>query len=119
MGIKEKIKELRAEKGLSQYEASQKLDVARYTYANWEQGRAEPSIDDLIKLADFFGCTTDYLMGRTDDFGNVVVSNGQLTDQLPLDEQKLLRAYRAMPDMAKRKIVDDAEFYAYEYQKTK
>ena len=118
MQISEKIKELREIRNESQNKVSLALNIPRYTYANWEQGRSEPSANDLVKLADYYDVTVDYLLGREDDFGNVV-SSGQLTDQLKSDEQKLLRAYRAMPDVAKRKIVDDAEFYAYEYQKSK
>ena len=113
-----RLKELRKEKGFLQSEIAKKLSKTTTCICDWERGRTQPSIEDLSKLADFFNCSIDYLVGREDDFGNVV-SSSQLTDQLKSDEQKLLRAYRAMPDVAKRKIVDDAEFYAYEYQKSK
>ena len=116
--LHENLRELRKNKNLNQTIVAKYLGVQYYTLGKWEQGRAEPSANDLVKLADYYDVTVDYLLGREDDFGNVV-SSGQLTDGLPLDEQKLLRAYRAMPDVAKRKIVDDAEFYAYEYQKSK
>lgn len=46
-----KLKELRTEKGLSQKEMSKRLLIAVSTYANWEQGRTEPSLYHLIMLA--------------------------------------------------------------------
>lgn len=44
------LKELRAEKDLSQKEVAERLGVAVSTYANWEQGRTEPSIYDIFNL---------------------------------------------------------------------
>lgn len=49
-----RLKELRAEKGLSQNETAQKLGCAVSTYANWEQGRREPSIYDIYHLMYVF-----------------------------------------------------------------
>ena len=113
-----KIAEIRKEKGISQKDLAKTLNISPGNLCEWEKGRVEPNIESLKKLAEIFETSVDCILGLEDDFGNVV-SSGQLTDQLKSDEQKLLRAYRAMPDVAKRKIVDDAEFYAYEYQKSK
>lgn len=46
----ERLKDLRQEKGLSQKSVANKLGVAVSTYANWEQGRTEPSIYDIYNL---------------------------------------------------------------------
>jgi len=61
--FKERLLELRKEKGLSQDEVSLQLDISRSTYANWEQGRREPDIAGLIMLAKFFMVSVDYLVG--------------------------------------------------------
>ena len=66
-----KSKELRQGLELTQEFVAEQIGVKRYTYAKWEQGRAEPSMQDLRKLADFFDVSIDYLLGRTDDFGYV------------------------------------------------
>lgn len=50
----EKLKDLRAEKRLSQKAVSEKLGVAPSTYANWEQGRTEPCINDIYRLLEVF-----------------------------------------------------------------
>lgn len=51
----------------SQQDLAAALGVAQSTVANWECGRREPNHETTVKLADFFGVTVDYLMGRSDD----------------------------------------------------
>ena len=48
------IKRLRKNKGLKQQEIAELLGVKRNTYSDWENGKTEPSFDNLFKLADFF-----------------------------------------------------------------
>ena len=48
--FKMRLKEIREEQDLSQKEVAEKLGVAVSTYANWEQGRTEPSIYDIFNL---------------------------------------------------------------------
>lgn len=55
---------LRRQKKLTQQEMAQFLKVSKPTYNHYETGCTEPNIDTLIKLADFFGCSVDYLLGH-------------------------------------------------------
>ncbi len=64
--ISERIKELRLAMNYSQVELATKLSVTKQTVSNWENDNIQPSIDVLIKLSNFFGVTTDYLLGRDD-----------------------------------------------------
>lgn len=64
--ISERLKDLRAEKNLSQNQLCEQLGIARTTYANYEQGTREPSIEMIILFCNFFGVSADYLIGRTD-----------------------------------------------------
>ena len=59
-----RLAELRNAKGLTQQEIADLLNVSRAAYAQWETGRRTPEADTLVRLADFFGVTTDYLYGR-------------------------------------------------------
>lgn len=59
-----RLKELREEKKLTQQEVADYLSMSRSTYAQYEIGRREPDFGTLSKLADFFGVTGDYLLGR-------------------------------------------------------
>ncbi|WP_297425834.1 helix-turn-helix domain-containing protein [Clostridium sp.] len=56
---------LRKERNLTQEELADKLHVSRSGYAHYEAGDRKPSIDILIIIADFYGTSLDYLMGRT------------------------------------------------------
>lgn len=65
--FKERIKELRKEKKVTMAKlAAEALGYGSTAIANYESGRNEPSIDDLIKLATYFGVTIDYLVGASD-----------------------------------------------------
>ena len=59
------IKKLRTEYGYSQKDLAALLNVAQNTISNWENGTREPDNKTLIKLSEIFNCTTDYLLGRT------------------------------------------------------
>ncbi|MBS7301142.1 MAG: helix-turn-helix transcriptional regulator [Eubacteriales bacterium] len=60
----ENLKKLRKEKGLSQEEMAAKLNVVSRTYGSWERNEREPDFSTLCKIADFFGVSTDYILGR-------------------------------------------------------
>ena len=64
MSMGQKIQNLRQSKGLSQEQLAEKLDVSRQSVSKWESGAARPETEKLIALADLFGVTTDYLLGR-------------------------------------------------------
>lgn len=61
-----RIKELRLSYNLNQVQFANKLSVAKQTVSNWENNNIQPSIDMLLKISDFYGVTTDYLLGRDD-----------------------------------------------------
>lgn len=60
------IKDIRTRKGLTQAEVASALGVSSVVYSRYETGSRQPSIDILIQLADIFGVTVDYLLGRQD-----------------------------------------------------
>ncbi len=62
--IKERLKRLRKENGVSQKEVADYIGVSVSAYSNYEQGIREPSLDVLLKLSDFFDTTCDYLLGK-------------------------------------------------------
>lgn len=60
-----RLKLLREETGLTQEELAKKLNISRGTYAHYETGKREPGFETLSLLADFFGVTIDYLLGKS------------------------------------------------------
>ena len=60
----ERLKELRLKKKLLQKDVADYLGVNRTTYVKYETGASQPDNDTLSRLADFFGVSVDYLLGR-------------------------------------------------------
>ena len=95
-----KLFELRTEKGLSQREAARILKISQGTYNNWENGKTQPSIEQLITLSAFFEVSVDYIIGNTDDYGGIVVK-----DTRREEEESVLRFYRNLKPEAKRALL--------------
>ena len=66
LALNENIKNLRISHGLNQVEFAKNLCVTKQCVSNWENDNVVPSIDMLCKIADFFGVSTDYLLGRSE-----------------------------------------------------
>ncbi len=90
-----RLKELRLENGLTQKELGEIIGVVQTVAGKYERGALEPSLTGLKKLADYFKCSIDYLVGREDDFGNISVPMNA-GEQLSPTEKKLLEEYRKL-----------------------
>ena len=66
MKFQERIKELRKQKNMSQMELSKATGLSQSAIAKWELGKTEPTATAIVVLAEFFGETTDYLLGVID-----------------------------------------------------
>lgn len=64
--LNENIKQLRVSCGMNQVEFSRLLGVTKQCVSNWENDNVLPSIDMLVKIADCFKVSTDFLLGRSD-----------------------------------------------------
>ena len=62
MIFSEKLQLIRKNKGLTQEELAEKLDVSRQAVAKWESGQAYPDISNLIQISNLFNVTVDYLV---------------------------------------------------------
>mgnify|MGYP005803758959 FL=1 len=111
MSIGKKIRELRLEHNLLQRELAKEIHIAPNTLSQFETGQANPSYEVLSLIADFFQCSTGYLLGREDDFGNVVVQT-EKPAPLPQDEQELLNIYQALSPAHRSQILEYARYFA-------
>lgn len=100
-----RLKEIRIENGKTQQDIVNYLHCSYNKYASWEQGRTQPSIEDLIILADYFNITIDYLVGRESEDG-LVVPEGQ---SLSGDEKELLEGFRRLNAAGKGRIIGNLE----------
>ncbi|HCY49009.1 MAG TPA: transcriptional regulator [Clostridiales bacterium] len=80
-----RLYELRTEKGLSQRGMAANFNVSQGTYNNWENGRTQPSVEQLVAMANFFGVSVDYLVSN-DEVRN------DIKDSLTEEQRKLFRA---------------------------
>ena len=78
LALNENIKKLRIAQGINQVEFAKILCVTKQCVSNWENDNVVPSIDMLCKIADFFGVSTDYLLGRSE---RRVIEVSNLTDE--------------------------------------
>ncbi len=60
----ETLKKIRNKKGLTQADVAAKLGITYQAYAHYETGRRQPDPEMLLKMANLFGVSTDYLLGR-------------------------------------------------------
>ena len=62
-----RLKELRKEKGISQLKLAMDINTNQNTISRYETGEREPGINELIKLANYFDVSIDYLLEQTDN----------------------------------------------------
>ncbi len=85
----ENLKLLRKQNKLKQDEVASTLSIARSTYQSYEYGVAEPDVRTLIKLADFFQVSLDYLCGRQNN-------NTIFVDSLTEEQKKIVSLVRGL-----------------------
>lgn len=61
--LNQQIRALRLSRKMSQVELAQALHVTKQSVSNWENDNIQPSIDMLVKIAEVFSVSTDYLLG--------------------------------------------------------
>lgn len=91
MGLRIKI--LRQLKDINQAELGKIVGVGKTTISNYETGYSVPDLDTLIKLAEYFSVTTDYLLGLTDDFISQNKDESQTFGHLSRNEKELLEIF--------------------------
>lgn len=65
--LSERLKQCRKEKGLTQCQVAIYCDITEKTYQNYELMTREPKLEILVKIADLFDVSLDYLVGRTSE----------------------------------------------------
>ena len=81
-----KLKELRKQNCKTQDDLAKALNVSHGTYNNYEQEKFEPNIDTLVRIADYYNVSLDYLVGRS--FNNDI---GYLTEEQRYCTQNILK----------------------------
>ncbi|MDE6201453.1 MAG: helix-turn-helix domain-containing protein [Clostridiales bacterium] len=111
-----RLRELREEKGISMIELARAIGVSDAAVCKWENGIAEPKLSYIIRLAEYFDCSIDYISGSDGEYGGAakpikiaVVDNksGKKINPhtaavLTPDESQIIGTYNVLtPDMKK------------------
>lgn len=83
-----RLKELRIEKKLNMREASAFLNIPYTTYVNYEKGHREPNADMLTHIANMFGISVDYLIGRAPERKNNDFNIYTIPNIMPMPQMK-------------------------------
>jgi transcriptional regulator with XRE-family HTH domain len=67
----ERIKSLRKDQGITQDQLAEKINISRQSVWGYENDGVEPSLNVLVKIADVFNVSLDYLLGRTEEKHNI------------------------------------------------
>ena len=98
--MSEILRELRASKSMTQSDVAKILGLTTNAYQSYERGTSEPSCKALNKLADFYGVTTDYLLGRESE-KDALAPLG-----LEIGEKSALEVYLQLPEDKRQVIID-------------
>ena len=105
---KMRLKELREERNLTQSDVAVAVGTSQKNISRWENESNEPTASFLIMLANYFQCSIDFLLERSDDFGNITIHT-EKPAPLPQDEQNLLDVYRKLDTVNKMHVSAYAE----------
>lgn len=88
------LKKLREEKNMTQTRLSIEIEVSQEIISHYELGNSKPNVDNLIKIADFFHCSTDYLLNRTD--------NPAMSQKDNVENTNIIHKYNSLSDENKK-----------------
>lgn len=98
--MKNNIKNAREARGFTQQECADTFGVKIRAWQTYEQGVSEPKYELLCKIADTFGVTTDYLLGREPQ------PNPLATLNVNVNDDKFIEIYSQLPEYAKQIFID-------------
>lgn len=101
--MKDQLQKLRKMKGLTQGEIADIIGVKLSTYQKYERDVIFPPYDTLIRIADFYGVTTDYLLGREPAADPLA---GLDIDVARVDSDSFIKAYEKLPESVKQVFID-------------
>ena len=116
-----RLRELRKQHKLTQQAVAEQLQVDRSTYAKYEIGRVCPDQQGLLALAELFGVTVDYLLGREGTTPSPVLADGGEIAPLELtpDEMLLIQTFRTLSPEEREQLIREIREYRTARRDTK
>lgn len=122
------LKQLRAEKGVSQVELARAIGVSNGNVGDWERGRSKPGYDALVALSRYFEISAGRLLGlddslenKRDDLTAYKQEQGLTCDGSPLSEEEadLIAMFRLLPSHEQEDVFDLVYFKYKKYVEKK
>ena len=101
-----RLKEMRAECGLMRSKLAEDLHMNAGTIANYENEIRQAPYEALIRFAEYFDVSVDYLLGRTEGERPSVADGG-----LSAEERMFLNLFRSLGKTGKSRVIEYAEFW--------
>lgn len=109
-----RIAELRDQRGLTQEELSVSLGISRAALSHYEKNRREPDFETLTKMADLFGVSLDYIIGRTNNPDTTLDQDVRaFVDQLELSDADIMNKFSLTIDGKKLTTEEARRFIAF------
>lgn len=115
MKFLEKLYLLMKDKNIGKSALCKELEINSNSFVNWENRGTLPSADVIIKLANYFDVTSDYLLGRTDN----PQAHEDISTVFSEDKKNLLDLYEQLHDDDKIRIITKMETIIEDYPESK
>ena len=106
MEFKDRIRDLRMKKEMSQTQLAAILNKGDSAIRMWELGKSKPDMDTVLKLCDIFECSIDYLFGRSE------LLNVEQIKKVSMDSEYITEVVSELSDNLKVKIYDTIKYLA-------
>ena len=103
----ERLKTIRKNAGLTQEQVAEICRINQSNINTWERGKSLPLPDGLVALADCFGCSIDYLLGRESEDGIIIIDGDK---KYTSDEKELIEMYRKLSSKKKETVLEFIKF---------
>ena len=100
---------LRKEKGASQKKVAGDLHISQALLSHYEKGIRECGLDFVVRVADYYGVSCDYLLGRTADKSGTMIAVDEIPDNDPAIQDKRMQQGGVLPTLNKKLIINSLQ----------
>lgn len=100
---------LRKERGISQKKAAADLEISQALLSHYEKGIRECGLDFVVRVAEYYKVSCDYLLGRTADKSGTMIAVDEIPEEDPAIQDKRLQAGGVLPTLNKKLIVNSLQ----------
>lgn len=105
----ERLKELREERNLNQTDLAKHLNISQGTIGNWETNKRVPDVKMILKIADYFDVSVDYLLGKTNERRKTVPNEKSLSEK----QQEIIDIVVKLSEDDIKRVLEYAELLKY------